>query len=128
MNRHEKAQEFESKFNNAEINSCSIDELIEYLEAISDFSSAIVAKYAERSSHIQILNSLITVKTIKKLNYKNTFLTWVVIALAFFSLFATCAQIYFTVKENRNETTLNFTPLSSKEALKKELNHPPIPK
>ena len=68
MNRHEIAAEFEEKFKAGEIGSCSIKELQEYLEAIADFSSTPVAKYSERSSHIQIINTLISVKTLENVN------------------------------------------------------------
>jgi len=112
MNRHEKAQEFETKFYAGEIGACSIKELQEYIEVLSDFSSAVAAKYPERASHIQILNTLISVKTlenvnktiehtettIKKLNDKNSLLTWVVVVLALLSLIASGLQIYFTVR------------------------------
>ncbi len=111
MNRHEISQEFETKLTNGELYSCTLADLNKYLEALLIFEGSIVTKYPERASQIQILNNIISVKTlndvaktiehtedtIKKLDDKNSFLTKVVVFLAALSFIATCAQIYFTV-------------------------------
>jgi len=138
MNRYEKAQEFESKIYAGKIGSCSIDELHEYIEALSDFSTAKVAEYPQRASHIQTLNNLISSETlkavnitiahaedtIKDLNAKNTKLTRWVIFLAIITAATGLAQLWFSYSSNKtiSEKTTQYTQEPEEFLLPKEHN------
>jgi hypothetical protein len=105
------ADEVNYKFQTGDIHNCSPEELNEYVKSLLKFEGSIVSKYPERKAQIQTLNNLISVKTlnkvdntiktteqtIKTLNDKNSFLTYVVIILAVISLIASCIQIYFII-------------------------------
>jgi len=153
MNTHEIAQECEDKISNGEIVSCSIKELHEYIVAMSDFSSARVSKHPDRAAHVQILNSLISIKTLETvnntmeqsvktlekvnnaiehtedtiniLNEKNAFLTKVVVLLASLSFIASCLQIYFTILPPTKATSYKSQEISLQKSESKSLQNLP---
>ncbi len=81
-NWNKKTDEFKAKLKEGKISSCSIPELMKYIEALSNINSGQEADRVQRACYLQTLNTLYNVKANKALSRNNTILTDVVIFLA----------------------------------------------
>lgn len=124
-------EEIMTKTRNKQLSSVETEKLYQYIDYLVNFEGSIVSRYTERSAQLLTINSLLTNRTlekvnsatkqinetsdktntiirelegtIKKLNSKNTILTVFVIFLSLLMLAATCTQVYFMRKQPLKE-------------------------
>lgn len=89
------AEEFKAKLKEGKISSCSMPELMKYIEALSNINSGQESDRIQRACYLQTLNTLYNVKVTERLNDKNTFLTYIVIALATATIILTIVSLIF---------------------------------
>jgi hypothetical protein len=115
-------KEIMSKTRSEELSSVETEKLVQYINHLVNFEGSLVSRYTERSAQVLTINSLLTIRTlekvnsaieqinetsnktnkiikdfedtIKRINSKNTILTFWVIILAILTFAATCTQIY----------------------------------
>ena len=87
------ADEFKAKLKEGKISSCTIPELMKYIEALSNINSGQESDRIQRACYLQTLNTLYNVKVTKALSTNNTILTCVVIALAICTLVLSYLQL-----------------------------------